>query len=496
MSDWNKVMEAACRGALRWRAVLVIMVGAVVLLCFTGVPGKVKRGLKEIFTGDPVRIQTDETDIRRQIESRLRSEMEDELQRELDAVRREADRKIAQIEEEYRSKPIQLPMGSVTDVRKLRSGIPFVTEVTFEPGRVASQERIDDQSYTASYHLRLRMPGAAKSLGELAMVNPAIPKMFPAAAGWFNQAEVSPWYYRLYENKVERIRREANTLNEVLTKHNLYDCETILNFTAGNGRKVFLMQADMDVVSDGSDGDRLASMPDAIVNSSNYQPFTSYGWPKRSATPNPMIEGWKGRIEAARKEAADPTTSRDRKAWLKDRIDYLKRGIEDMKSRSFLVAEYDPFIVIPVNLLGSRDSFAPKVGDYGVVVYGDKLYPVIVGDGGPTFKVGEASLRIARELNPNASPYSRPVSDLKVTYLVFPGSRDEVKGPPNYVRWRDRCAELLAEVGGLGEGYELHLWQDLMPPPIPEPPTVPLPASDESAPAAVPPAPVPAGTGR
>ena len=74
-----------------------------------------------------------------------------------------------------------------------------------------------------------------------------------------------------------------------------------------------------------------------------------------------------------------------------------------------------------------------------VVVHGDKLYPAIVSDGGPTFKVGEASLRMAKQINPRASSYSRPESDLVVTYLVFPGSREETREPPDYEKWLIRC---------------------------------------------------------
>jgi hypothetical protein len=200
------------------------------------------------------------------------------------------------------------------------------------------------------------------------------------------------------------------------------------------------------------------------VNSTHYQPFTSYGWRKRTPTPNPMIAGWEKRIEAGTKEMKAPGTPADRKKWLADRIAMLKRGIEDLKARSYLIAEYDPFIVIPVNLLTNRsDPFAPKVGDYAVVIYGEKAYPCIVGDGGPTFKVGEASLRLAKEINERASPYSRPVSDLTVSYVVFPGSREDKNGPPDYEVWRQKCHELLQEIGGLGDGYELHQWTDLLP---------------------------------
>ena len=134
---------------------------------------------------------------------------------------------------------------------------------------------------------------------------------------------------------------------------------------------------------------------------------------------------------------------------------------------SFLIAEYDPFIVMPVNMITNRsDKYAARVGDYAVVIFGDKIYPAIVGDGGPTFKVGEGSLRLAKELNPRASSYSRPVSDVTVTYLVFSNSRDTPASAPDYEKWHQRCSELLDEMGGLGEGVELHQWQDLLAPKV------------------------------
>ena len=59
-----------------------------------------------------------------------------------------------------------------------------------------------------------------------------------------------------------------------------------------------------------------------------------------------------------------------------------------------------------------------------MVVFGDKIYPAIIGDVGPADKAGEASLRIAKEVNALATPNNRPVSDLKVTYLIFPGTAE------------------------------------------------------------------------
>ncbi len=467
----------------------VIVIGVVA----SGNFSKIKRGMQQIFAPKPVATATPDTqDLYRQAEAKIRAETEERYDREIAAL----NKKLEEANKQSAEKPAE-PMqadepeiGTVTDVRKLRSGIPFKSEVKIEKGGIASRERIDAASYTATYQLSLRVPTPAKTLAELESSNPDLSKILPGLPPLVEKAQVSPWFGKLYENKTTRVRRDANTLNELLTKHNVYDCETILNLQSEKGRKVFFMQAEMDVVSDGSDGDRLPTMPDDIVSSTHYQPFTSYGWPKKTKTPNPMIAGWEKRIVSAQKELTASTTTAARKTWLKERIQYLKRGIEDLKARSFLIAEYDPFIVVPIDILTASDAFSPNAGDYAVVIYGKKIYPAIVGDGGPTFKVGEASLRFARELNPRADSYNRPVSDLKITYLIFPGTRDAERAAPDYEKWRQRCHELLGEMGGVGEGFTLHQWQDTLPkPPAVPDPAVPTPVTPPAPPASGAPAP-------
>ncbi|WP_411825834.1 glycoside hydrolase family 75 protein [Luteolibacter sp. AS25] len=478
MSEKN-IKRSETKRNFPWFGVgFLVLVLAVMASFLTEIPAKVARNLKELAEARRPREQTDENTLRLQVEQRLRAEMEQELETQLAALKLQGDDK-ASVEEvtEDSAAPAftPMPLGKITDVRKMRSGIPFQTEITFEEGSIASKEREEANSYVAKYELKLVLPTAAKSVEDLEITNNKLSAILPALPKLLETAKVSKWYGTLYKNKADRVRRDANALNELLTKHNIYDCDTILNITSESGRKVFFMQAEMDVVSDGSDGDRLATMPDSIVNSTYYQPFTSYGWTKRTKTPNPMVAGWENRIVAGTKELNDPKISAERKRWLKDRIAMLKRGIQDLKARSYLIADYDPFMVIPVNLLTDRsDPFAPKVGDYAVIIYGEKLYPCIVGDGGPTFKVGEASLRMAKELNAKASSYSRPVSDLTVSYLVFPGSREAKNGPPDYDAWRQKCHELLQEIGGLGSGYELHQWEDLLPKPEPEKPEAPV----------------------
>ncbi|MES2997414.1 MAG: glycoside hydrolase family 75 protein [Verrucomicrobiota bacterium] len=433
-----------------------------------------KRGLREIFQPASSGRANDHEE-RRQLadaeKNQALEELRDRYEAEKAEILRAADARIKQAEDQVRPDEVVREyapgIGKVDDVRKLRSGIPFKTEIEIGTGGTAVRERIDENSYAATYRLSLNVPVAAKTLPELETANRDLSAVLPGLPTMLATARVSPWYGKLYDRKVGRIRKAAHTLNELLSKHNFYDCQTVLEMRGPTGRKVFFLQAEMDVVSDGSDGDRLATMPAEIVNSTHYQPFTSYAWPKRTKTPNPMIAGWERRLAKARKELAAPTAA-DRKAWLRQRISMLQRGVQDMASRSFLIAEYDPFIVIPIDLLTSSDSFAPKVGDYVVVIHGKNAYPAIVGDGGPTFKVGEASLRMAKQIEPRSSPYSRPVSQLTVSYVVFPGSREEEKAPPDYAKWRQRCHELLQEIGGLGSGSELHEWQDLLPKPAVE----------------------------
>ena len=350
------------------------------------------------------------------------------------------------------------------DIRKTSKGFRLHTKVTVEKGDLASKERKRSDSYTAHYELKIKLPKPSATLESLEEVSPKLSKILPGITEMMPNSQVSRFFYQSYDNKTRRLKLKATQLGQLMTQHNFYDCETILNLKhPETGNRVLLLQSEMDVVSDGSDGDRLPIMPDKIVKSSYYQPMTSYGWRKTGKTPNPLIAGWNGRIKKANEEIARKGTTSERKTWLKMRIKKIKREIQDMEARSYLIAEYDPFIVMPINMITYKgDLYAARVGDYAVVIYDGKVYPTIVGDAGPSFKTGEASLRIAKQLNARAGIYSRPVSDLTVTYLVFPKSADKAKAP-DYAVWKKRCSELLDGIGGLGAGYELFTWKKTLP---------------------------------
>ena len=251
-------------------------------------------------------------------------------------------------------------------------------------------------------------------------------------------------------------------LNAVPDRHNFYDCETILELVnPRTKRKILFIQSDMDVVSDGSDGDRMPEYDQYIAESTNYQPFTSYGWKKQTVRPNPLLKRWEKKLDEEVKKLEQGKLSSSRVKASKQNIETLKREIADMKSRSFLIARADPFIVIPswMRMYANQNEFSPSVGDYVAIIFEDRILPAIIGDTGPTWKLGEASLRVAKELNSNATSYKRPVSDLKVSYLIFPESADSPSAP-DLDKWFDKVQLLLGEVGGLGNGFKLYRWPD------------------------------------
>jgi hypothetical protein len=162
---------------------------------------------------------------------------------------------------------------------------------------------------------------------------------------------------------------------------------------------------------------------------------------------------------------------------LRNAIAELRNEIGTLKKFSFLIGATDPFIVVPGTFTHGPDPV--KVGDYALVVFGDAIYPAIVGDVGPNDKVGEASLRIAKELNTLATAYNRPVDDLKVSYIIFPGTAEKPFGPPDLDKINARCETLVKEIGGAG--VPLHRWENIIPSPTPSPTPSPSPSPSPTA---------------
>jgi hypothetical protein len=367
------------------------------------------------------------------------------------------------------------------DTARLFSGITVQAAVDPMPGGAAADERADPQSYVLELKLHARVPAPNKTIEELAKVSPELPRLLPGLAAMITPESVSPFFKELYDTKLRNLRENLMRLDQLLSRHNFYDCQTVLQLRhPETHRRALLLQADMDVDADGSDSDRL---PAGSGSSPNFKPFTSFKWPKKSQLPNPYLAPAEERLKRYEGELANKATTAERKRDLKAGISLVRDEIESMKKYSYLIGATDPYIVIPSGL-GKADG--GKVGDYALVIFGDRIFPAVVGDVGPSDKAGEASLRIAKEINALATPNNRPVSDLKVTYLIFPGTADPPFGPPDLEKLQARCEALVKEIGGAG--VPLHHWENIIPPlPTPTPTLTPWPLpSSSSAPDASP----------
>lgn len=396
-------------------------------------------------------------------------------------VIKEVEKKVEVIKEvKVPGDPTPLPSKFIPrkdiDVATLYNGITIQTQLQTEEGKFATVERKDKDAFKVEFSVKLRVPEPNNSLEELTKVNPELPKMLPGLSAMMSSSKVSGFYHKLYQNKVQRVQTHLTRLNRILDRHNFFDCETILEMHHPvSQRKVLLIQSEMDVVADGSDGDRMPVMNAGIYESTHYQPFTSYEWAKRGNTINPLLPKWQVRLDQYNKEYSQKGLSSSRNQELRDNISKAKTIIQGLKTRSSLIAETDPFIVLSLLFRGyaNTNAYTPAMGDYAAVIHENKIYPAICGDYGPTFKMGEASLLMAKTINEKSTPYNRPESDLKVTYLVFPGTAERPFGPPNLEHWQQKVEAYLKECGGVAEGYSIHQWYTPPPPPPITPATTP-----------------------
>lgn len=350
-------------------------------------------------------------------------------------------------------------------MQPLWNGMRMKLEILTGQGDIASRERLRDESYFLEARLQIQVPRPLTTMDDLSASCPGLPRVLPGLPQLLASAKESPYYHSLYQRKVIYTEQRATLFNQLLSRHNFFDCETILEATAGTGRKVLLVQAEMDVVTDGSDPDRALTYD---RSSSTFQPWTAYSWNRKSLSPaSPFIaerEAEIAKLKGVQALAAATEQQKKDAAW---RTTLLKKEIEALTYRSSLVAAIDPFIVLPIFMFEDVDRpFAPRIGDFAIVVHGERAFPAIVGDKGPNSKIGEASTLICNTINPSSDGKRRAVSDLVATYLVFPGTAEPAMATPDHARWRDRCLALAKEIGGLG--VPLHDWRPI--PAAPQPP--------------------------
>ncbi|MCB1087308.1 MAG: hypothetical protein KDM63_09705, partial [Verrucomicrobiae bacterium] len=232
------------------------------------------------------------------------------------------------------------------DTVELWNGLSVKSEVQTLEGGFATAERGKDESFQLEISMNLSIPKANQSLAELSRLNPDLPKLLPDLGRMLETAKVSPFYHALYEAKQKRLQQNLTRLDRILSRHNFYDCETVLELThPDSGQRALLIQSEMDVVSDGSDGDRWPELDDYITMSDNYRYSTSYAWPKKSATPNPLLAKREAELKAKQARFSVPGLSIEENRDLRTSIEQLTIEVGEMKARSFLIAEADPFVV-------------------------------------------------------------------------------------------------------------------------------------------------------
>ena len=144
---------------------------------------------------------------------------------------------------------------------------------------------------------------------------------------------VSPFFKELYDTKLKILRENLVRLDQLLSRHNFYDCQTVLQLRHPEShRRAVLLQADMDVDADGSDSDRL---PAGSGASPNFKPVTSFRWPKKSPIPNSYLPPLEEKLKRYEGELSAKGTAAERKRELKGAISQVRDEIESLKRYSF-----------------------------------------------------------------------------------------------------------------------------------------------------------------
>ena len=354
------------------------------------------------------------------------------------------------------------------ETARLFNGITLHSAVEPTPGRAASEERVDPQSYVLDLKLQVRVPTPNRTIDELAKVSPELPRLLPGLAAMMQPESVSPFFTDFYETKIRSLRANLSRLDQLLIASQ------------------FLRLPDRPAAQ--TSGNETQSRPDAGRHGCRFRWFGRGSFAERKSAgrvddvsavhelsleknnpnANPYLSTWEERAKKLESDAAAKTLSADRKRELKSALAETRDEIGSLKTFSFLVGATDPFIVVP---FGFAKAEGAKVGDYAVVISGEAIYPALIGDVGPIDKTGEASLRIAKEISAVATAMNRPVEDLRITYLIFPGTADSAFGPPDLDKIQAKCESLVNEIGGAG--VPLHKWVSIIPTPTPTPTPTP-----------------------
>ena len=363
------------------------------------------------------------------------------------------------------------------DTARLYSGIDLKSSVDCTQGGMnALTTANESNSYRLDINLHVLWPKAATTPDDITAATPELASLLPNLGSLLQGAKPSPDFATLLANKEKILRANLSSLQRLPYRDSLFDCQTILNLASKPAsRQALLVQAVMNVNTDGSDGDRNLTV-DKL--SETYQPQTNYRWPKSGTRPNPCLREFESRLALVSAELGNGTLTAQDRGRLGKEHEYTKATIDELRRWSFLVGAADPFIVLPSFMVGKAPG-QPCIGDYAVVMAHGILYPAIVGDLGPASKIGEASLRVCREIDSRSGADRRPSSRPEIVYLVFPGSAEKPFVAPDYRHWSERCHSLWKEFGG-SDNATWHEWTSLekpWPTTTPTPAPTPIPAS-------------------
>jgi hypothetical protein len=365
------------------------------------------------------------------------------------------------------------------EISRLFSGLSLKSAVicTNSP-KTALAAVADTNSYQVDITLHVDWPQAATTMADLTAATPELPSLLPNLNQLLTDVTPAPAYAELLRHKEHSLRANLATLQRLPYRDSLFDCQTILDLRNTNSsRGALLVQAIMNVNTDGSDGDRNLQI-DKL--SSTFQPQTNFRWEKTGTRPNPCLKEAESRLALSQAELGNGSMTLGEKQTLEGERAAAQATVIELKRWSFLVGAADPFIVLPSFMVGKSPG-QPSIGDYAVVIAHGTLYPAILGDLGPNSKIGEASLRICREIDSKSGADRRPSSRPEVVYLVFPGTADKPMTTPDYAHWSERCHALWKEFGG-SETAPWHAWSSLerpwpTPTPNPTPTSTPSPSS-------------------
>jgi hypothetical protein len=202
------------------------------------------------------------------------------------------------------------------DTGRLFNGFQYKVTFETENGTTATAERNDPESYTVDLRVKVKVPKPHKELADITRLNPALPQLLPELSSLLDTAAISPLFENLYRLKVGSLQRSLNRLDGLLSRHNFFDCETILELQHPHSeRRALLIQADMDVDTDGSDSDRV---PDVDGSSLTFQPFTSYKWDKKTPKQNAFIPPRETQLKVVELELATKPSNPARVKELKE----------------------------------------------------------------------------------------------------------------------------------------------------------------------------------